>query len=163
VPTRSSAASATSTIRRHIDGSSRGHPSPVFTGSHSIEGTGHRGRNRTERGTFGRDHPLDRSDDATSRALETEASLALSTVIPYVWVVALRSEVVRAVRQLAPDGDWVPLDEVATYLNIEISEAVIALDAAVSAGDLGSTWWDPVEVDGLPVGAPIMRYRIRNV
>ena len=73
------------------------------------------------------------------------------------------SEVVRAVRHLEPDGDWVPVDEVAAYLNIETSEALIALDAAVSAGDLGSTWWDPVQVDGLPVGAPIMRYRLRNV
>jgi len=55
------------------------------------------------------------------------------------------------------------VDEVAPYLGIEVSETLVALDLAVGAGDLGSTWWDPIEIDSLAVGAPIMRYRLKNV
>jgi hypothetical protein len=72
-------------------------------------------------------------------------------------------DVVRAVRELAPDGDWVLVAEVADHLGIEVSSAVIALDAAVRAGALGSSWWDPIEIDGIPTGAPIMRYRLKDV
>lgn len=89
--------------------------------------------------------------------------MTLPVAVLYVWGVVVQSDVVRAVRELAPDGDWVTAEEVGAYLDIAMSRAVIALDAAVSAGDLGSTWWDPVEIDGMPVGAPTMRYRLRTV
>ena len=72
----------------------------------------------------------------------------------------LEDVAVRTVRDLAPDGDWVRLQDVASRLGFDVVETREVLDQAVRTGRLGYSYWEALTIDGIAFGEDDHLYRI---
>ena len=67
---------------------------------------------------------------------------------------------VQTVRDLAPDGDWVRLQDVASRLRLDAVETREVLDQAVRIGRLGYSFWEALTINGIAFGQDDHLYRI---